>query len=216
VIGDRLFTASHVTGATLIVGSIVMLSGAVAYGFVKDANGPMIFGQPPREWLRLIIAHEGIWRASTILFIAGSLITLFGWTLLAGVFERAGDPGFTRVGLLALAVGVTLFLVWMTVRLSAEIWAAKSAAATQSVPELFAPLAAWNSALFVLYTILTFVGLATFGAAMLTTTTLPTWLGISSIGYALAGLVVLAVTRDMPPFVHYLPTLLIGMLLLTG
>jgi hypothetical protein len=210
----KVLTASRVNGATLILGSIVMLTGAVTYGLVKDANGPMIFGQPPREWLRLINAHEGMWRLSTILFIIGSLLTLAGWDLLAGRLERSGESGFARVGLLALAIGVTLFLAWMAIRLSAEIWAAKTAAATQSIPELFAPLAAWNGALFALYTILTFVGLALLGGAMLTSKALPTWLGIGSIVYALAGLVVFALARDMPPFVHYLPTLLIGIVLI--
>ncbi|HEY7984222.1 MAG TPA: hypothetical protein VID73_08640 [Ktedonobacterales bacterium] len=216
MIVSNVFSESRVSGATLILGSVVMLAGAVTFGLVKDANGPMIFGQPPREWLRLINAHEGTWRLSTILFIVGSLTTLAGWDLLAGRLERAGGSGFARVGLLALAIGVTVFLVWMTVRLSAEIWAAKSAVATQSVPDLFAPLAAWNGALFALYTVLTFVGLALFGAAMLTTSALPNWLGVSAIVYGLAGLAVFAVARDMPPFVHYLPTPLIGVLLLRG
>lgn len=211
-----MFTASHVTGITLILGGVAFLGGAAAYSFVKDAHGPMIWGQPPREWLRLINAHEGMWRAGTLLLIAGALVTLFGWDLLAGLLQRTGAPGFARVGLLALAIGVTLLLVSMAARLSAEIWAAKTAAATQSVPEIFAPLAAWNGALFALYTVLTFVGLTLFGAAMLTTSTLPTWLGISSIVYGVVGLVVFAVARKVPPFVHYLPTILVGVLLLRG
>jgi hypothetical protein len=214
--GSGVFTASRTTGVALILGSVVMLGGATVYAFVKDVNGPLIFGQPPREWLRLIDAHTATWRWATILFIVGTLVTLCGWELLARQFQQAGDPGFTGVGLLALAIGATLWLIALAFRLSAELWAAQAAAATRAVPDSYAPLAAWSSALFVLYTILTFGGLALYGAAMLVSPLsplLPQWLGWVSIVYGLAGLVLLGVSRDAPPFLHYLPTLLIGVIL---
>lgn len=209
-----VFTVPRITGATLILGSVAMLSGATIYAFVKDPNGPNIFGQPPREWLRLIYKYTPTWRAATIVFIVGTLLTLFGWVLLERLLDRAGDPGLARVGLFALTIGATLWVIAMAFRLSAEVWAAQAAAAANAVPESYTPLSAWSSALFVIYTVLTFGGLALFGAAMLASHLLPSWLGWLSIVYGLAGLVLLGVTRDSPPFLHYLPTLVIGVTLM--
>lgn len=209
-----VFTAPRLAGATLIVGSVAMLIGATIYAFVKDPNGPIIFGQPPREWLRLIYAHASTWRAATFFFIVGTLLTLFGWVLLERLMDRAGDPGLARVGLFALTIGATLWVIAMAFRLSAEVWAAQAAASANAVPEIYTPLSAWSSALFVVYTVLTFAGLILFGGSMLATQLLPPWLGWLSIVYGFAGFVLLGVTRDSPPFLHYLPTLVIGVTLM--
>jgi hypothetical protein len=95
-------------------------------------------------------------------------------------------------------------------------WAGERQAATGAVPEVYEPLARWNTALYLIYTVMTFAGLVAFGLAMVATSLLPGWLGWVAVGYALAGLALLAVTRDAPPFLHYLMTLAIGVALLLG
>jgi hypothetical protein len=66
----------------------------------------------------------------------------------------------------------------------------------------------------VIFTILTFAGLVAFGAAFLATNLLPGWVGWVAIVYGLAGLALLAATSDSLPYLHYLMTLFIGVLLL--
>jgi hypothetical protein len=68
--------------------------------------------------------------------------------------------------------------------------------------------------LFVIYTILTFAGLSLYGGAILTSMLLPGWAGWTAVIYGVAGLIVFAIVRDAPPFVHYLVPILIGILLL--
>lgn len=209
-----LWSTSRVAGVLLIVGSILFLSGAGSYAFVRDKGGPMIFGQPPREWLRLVFEHQALWRQATILFITGVIVTLLGLTLLGSLFRGAGDPAFSQVGLLAFVFGAIMWVINLAARLTLDPWAAKAMVATGEIPEAYKPITAWTGALFVIFTILTFAALAIYGGAVLVTGLLPGWAGWLAIVYGLAGLLLLVVTRDAPPFLHYLMPILIGALLL--
>jgi hypothetical protein len=211
---SELLSTPHVAGVLLIVGSILFLSGAGSYAFVRDKGGPMIFGQPPREWLRLVVEHQGLWRQATILFITGVIVTLLGLTLLGALFRGAGDPGYSQVGLLAFIFGAVMWVINLAARLTVDPWAAKAMVARGEIPEAYTPITAWTDALFMIYTILTFVALAIYGGAMLATGLLPSWVGWAAIIYCLAGLLLLVGTRDAPPFLHYLMPILIGALLL--
>lgn len=214
--GGKLWTLRHVTGATLIVGCALFLVGAALYGFVRDPNGPLIFGQPTREWLRIVHEHQRVWQVATILFMCGVLVTTAGLVLLARLLDAAGDPGFSLVGLFAVAFGAAPWIINLAARLTVDPWAGNALAATGSVPEVYAPLSVWTGALFVIYTILTFAGLMLYGGAIASTHLLPQWVGWLALVYGAAGLGVLAVTRDAPPFMHYLTPILFGALLLLG
>jgi hypothetical protein len=67
----------------------------------------------------------------------------------------------------------------------------------------------------VLYTIRTFGGLIPYGATMLVAHLLAQWLGWVAIvyGLGLAGLVMFGLSRDGPPVLNYLSTLLISVIL---
>jgi hypothetical protein len=174
----------------------------------------MIFSQPPHEWLRLVGEHQSLWRWSTILFIAGTIVTLMGAAGLTALLQGARDPGFAQLGLLAFAVGAALWIVTQAARLTVEPWAAKALADTGAIPDVYTAVTLWTGALFVIYTILTFAGLSLYGGGILTSTLLPGWAGWIAVIYGVVGLIAFAVVRDMPPFVHYLMPIVIGTLLL--
>jgi hypothetical protein len=78
-------------------------------------------------------------------------------------------------------------------------------------------LTLWTQPLFVIYTILAFSALAAYGGAILSTRVLPHWVGWLSIIYSLAGLVLAGFTAgNVPPFLHHLMPILMGVLLLLG
>jgi hypothetical protein len=214
MVSDTIWIPRHVTGAALILGSILLLIGAYLYGRVRDPNGRMIFGQPPQEWVRLVVAHPRLWSWATGLFIAGVLMTLLGQSLLAELLRQGGDPGFAHVALIALVIGAVLWIINLAFRLTVDPRVGATLARTSVMPDFYVPLRRWTNALFVVYTILTFAGLVAYGAAILGASLLPHWLGWIAIAYGLAGLVVLAVTHDAPPFVHYLMPIVIGVFLL--
>jgi hypothetical protein len=211
---QALWSTSQVAGVLLILGSVLVLSGAGSYAFVKDKGGPLIFGQPPREWLRLVGEHPSLWRWATLLFITGPIVTVMGFGLFTTQLRGAGDPGFAQLGMLAVALGAALWVVNLAARLTVDPWAARIQAQMGAIPESYTAISSWTGALYVVYTILTFTALVLYGWAMLTATLLLHWVGWASICYGLAGLIFFAIARDAPPFLHYLMPILLGALLL--
>jgi hypothetical protein len=181
---------------------------------IRDEKGSFIFGQPPREWLRLVFAHPRLWRWATILFIIGVVVTVFGLAMLTSLLQDAGDSAFSLLSLVAFAFGAVLWVICLAFRLSIDPWAAQETAKTDVLPEFYVPLTRWTGVLFVLYTVLAFSGLAAYGGAVLTTPVLPHWVGWTAIVYALAGLALLGVTKDAPPLLHHVLPLVMGVLLL--
>jgi hypothetical protein len=102
----------------------------------------------------------------------------------------------------------------LTFRLSITPWAAHELARTGEIPDIYVPLSLWPQALFVTYTVLAFSALALFGGSVLSSRLLPHWVGWLALVYGLAGLGIFALAGDVPPFLHYLPPILMGALLL--
>lgn len=211
-----LWTARHLTGLALVAGSVIFGVGATLYMYVREKGGPLIFGQPTAEWLRLVHTHPRMWRWATVPFLVGSMAVPLSQTELALLLRASGDPGWAPLGLAATLFGAVVWAINLAARLVVDPWAGERQAVTGAVPEVYEPLARWNGVLFVIYTILTFAGLGLFGAAFVATGLLPAWLGWAALAYGLAGILLLAVTRDAPPFLHYLPVLVIGIALLMG
>jgi len=211
--GYMIWTTSHVTGMVLILSGLIAL-GIWPYMLVKDKHGPIIFGQPPHEWLRLVHEHPRPWFWATVSFIGAILVTLFGLGLLANLLRAGGDPGFADVGLLAFAVGAVLWVIHLTERLTVHPWAGNELKATGAIPDVYTALSAWTWAMFVIFTILAFGGMMAYGGAILATNLLPQWLGWAAIIYSAAGLVILAFTRDALPIMHHLTPFVIGIVLL--
>jgi hypothetical protein len=202
------------TGIVLILGSLVFGGGGWLYWPIKDEKGSFIFGQPPREWLRLVFEHQRLWRWGTILFMSGVVVTMVGLALFTNLLRDAGDQVFSQVGLIAFAFGAVLWVITLAFRLSIDPWAAQETTKTEEIPAFYVPLTRWTGVLFVIYTVLAFSALAAYGAAVLSTPVLPHWVGWISIVYGLAGLGAFGFTGDSYPFLHHLMPLVIGILLL--
>ena len=206
------WTQYRFTGITLIVGFLLFLAGASMP--LTDTKGNFIWYLPPREWLLVIFAHPLLWQWDTLLLFGGSVVTALGLVLLTMLFRDAGDRAFSQLGLVAFVFGAVLWVIILAFRLSIDPWAAQETARTAVLPDFYVPLTLWTHALFVIYTILAFSALATYGAALLSTRVLPHWVGWLAIVYGPAWLGWFAFTGDVPPFLHYLLPLLMGILLL--
>jgi hypothetical protein len=213
-VSSTFWTERHFTGIVLILGSLVFGCGGWLYWPIKDEKGIIIFGLSPREWLRLVFDHPGLWRWATLLFISGVIVTVLGLTLLTLLLWDAGDRMFSQLGLIAFAFGAVLWVINLAFRLSIDPWAAQVTAKTEVLPDFYIPLTRWIHALFLIYTVLAFSAMVAYGGAILSTHVLPQWVGWTIIVYSLAGLGLLGFTDDAPPFLHYLVPLLMGILLL--
>jgi hypothetical protein len=207
------WTRDHVAGVVLVFGALLVL-GAYQYVLVRDKNGPLIFGQPTREWLRLVHEHPQPWRWGTISFLCAILGTTLGLDLLSIVLRDDGDPGYSEAGLLVFAVGAVLWVVILAARLSIDPWAGNELKSTDAVPTVYEPISRWNGILFSVFTFLAFTGVMAFGGAILATGSLPHWLGWATIAYSALGLFIVAIGRDSLPAMHHLMPLVIGIVLL--
>jgi hypothetical protein len=213
-VSSTFWTERHFTGLALILGALLFLCGAGLYTAVRDTKGSLIFGLPPREWLRVVFDHPHLWQLATILFISGVIVTVLGLALLTTLFRDAGDQMFSQLGLVAFVFGAVLWIIHLAFRLRVDPWAAQETARTAALPEFYVPLTMWIHALFLIYTILAFSAMLAYGGAVLSTHLLPQWVGWTTIVYSLAGLGLLGFTGDAPPFLHHLMPLLIGIILL--
>ena len=144
--------------------------------------------------LDTIIASLTQWRISQVLFGLGSLVGALG----VGIFAFA-----VRGQLFALS----LFLAAPGLAVGAVLWSIhvyRRAIDPQAFA--FGTLPGWP---FAVYTILTLIGILLIGVAALSMW-LPSWVGWLTIGAPVILFVVYLVGKDMPPFVHYLLLLIVG------
>src|SRR5579859_5408861 len=209
----NIFWTRRFTGITLIVGCFLFLGAA---GLIpRDAEGNYMVTLPLREGLLVIAAHTALFEWSFGLFISGLIVTLLGLAMLTTLFLDALDRTFSSLALLASLFGDVLMVIYLALPLGIAPVAAQDTVRTGVAPDYYVQLTLWTQPLFVIYTILAFSALAAYGGAILSTRVLPHWVGWLSIVYGLAGLVLAGFTAgNVPPFVHHLMPIVIGVLLL--
>lgn len=210
---NSFWTRRRFTGITLIVGCFLFLGAA---GLIpRDPSGNFIVNLPLREQLIAIGAQISLFQLSLILFISGLIVTLLGLALLTLLLRDAGDATFSSLALVTLLFGGVLMVIYLAFPLGAGPVAAQETIRTSVVPDSYVQLTLGTQPLFVIYTILAFSALAAYGGAILFTHVLPHWVGWFAIVYGLAGLLLAGFTAgNVPPFLHHLMPILIGVLLL--
>ena len=203
-------------GWLLAIGSLSFLVGALnpALGSVWSATREV--------QLRLIHDATTAWIATSALFLIGTVLTAVGLWFVpeyvagSGTDARAGTSG--RAGMLARGAALVYlmaagaWIVSLTFRLAVTPDAATAFVASGSLDPAYVLLDRWARGLFGAFTYLAGGSLVAIGAALVIgrVTAVAGWFAIVvglliAVGYALAG--------DMPPFVAYLPTGLLGLVL---
>jgi hypothetical protein len=210
---STFWTRRRFTGITLMLGCFLFLGAA---GLIpRDAEGNYMVILPLREGLLVIAAHTTLFQWSFSLFISGLIVTLLGLAMLTTIFRDAHDSTFSSLALLASLFGDVLMAIYLAIPLGVAPVAAQDTVRAGVAPDYYVQLTLWTQPLFVLYTILAFSALAAYGGAILSTRVLPHWVGWLSIIYSLAGLVLAGFTAgNVPPFLHHLMPILMGVLLL--
>jgi hypothetical protein len=206
------WTDRRLTGTIMSLGAVLFFIGAFLP--LTDTKGDSLYSLQSQQWLRVIFDHQLLWQWANVLFISGAVVTILGLVMLTSLLRDAGDWAFSPLGLMAFALAVVLWVIIVAFRQSIDPWSAQEIARTSVLPDFYVPLTLWTHALGVIYTVLAFAALAAYGGAVLLTHILPRWIGWITLVYSLAGLVLFASAHDIPPFLHYLPSLVIGLFLL--
>ena len=206
------WTLRRVTGCALILGCFLFLGAA---GLIpRDAQGNFIVNLPPRAALLVIAAQTTRFEWSTSLLIGGVVITALGFTLLVRLLWDSGERTLSLLALVVLLLGVVLRVIYLAFWLGVNPFAAQETASTGVVPAYYVPLTMWTTALGRVYTVFAFSALALTGGALLVSQVLPRWLSWTAIVYGLAGLGLFAYALDIPPILHHLLPIVMGILLL--
>lgn len=214
---SELIHIQRLTGAVLIASFIVFAIGGILPIVGKQGN-VRIFTLPVREHL-LAVAHNAvIWRWANVFMGAAAVILLAGLSMLTTLLELADERLYSRLGLIGWLVSAVVWLIFSAFRGVVTV----NVAQTIGVPErsdaalaFYELLAQWGFTLFTISALLGFLALVAYGSALLQTELVPAWAGWATLLFSLVVLVQLLMTGDTLPAFHYVPPLLIGVLLLS-
>jgi hypothetical protein len=178
--------------------SIMIVVGSLL--FITAAFSPIsrIFGiRDAAVRLEIIAAAPNQWLIAQVLFALGSIVTAAGVGLLAARLAAWGPAVYVTTSAVLITVGAILWSWHVYLR------------AIDPARFTAGEIPFW---LFAGYTLLTIAGLAALGVALLGTS-LPSWAGWLPIISAALFLLLALVFGDMPPFVYYLITLVVGIVL---
>jgi len=194
-------------GWLLVAGSVAFLAGALNPALFQ------VWSAPQATQLQLIAAAPKAWTVTNVLFVVATVLTAAG---LWHVPDRVGAAGLTLAQ--AAAVGYllasALWLASLVFRLTVTPAAASAFAAHGSVDPAYVVVDRWAGGLFGAFIYLAAASLLAIGVAVLQGATLSAVAGWSAIAF---GAVIgggYLVFGDMPPFVAYLPTGVLGVVLL--
>lgn len=208
-----LLSEQRITGIVLILAFVSFAIGA-GLPTVGEKGNMGIYTLPMREYLSTVAGNAIVWRWANVFMGAAAVFLVAGLTMLTTLLEGSGERVLSRLGLVGLLLAAVSWLVFSAFRASITISAAQDMAATGTVPSYYEPLAQWSGALFYIYAVIGFLALAAYGGSLLQTSLLPGWAGWATVIFSLAMLVLLFIMGDTLPAFHYLPPLLVGILLL--
>lgn len=201
-----------------MIGAALLVAGPAAF-VALGLYPPMfrVWTVPREEHLALVHAHGRAWSLINAGFVIATIGTAAGLGVLAAY--HGGDGGWGAVlaaGAIVYAIAGTLWCAIVGIRTrTTPVIAAMVAAGTPPEPAE-AVLGAAIGGLFVTFLVATGAALIAVGLALAMgggvaapVAWLATLVGAAAIGGYLA-------FGDLPPFILYIPTLLIGLTLLSG
>jgi hypothetical protein len=208
-----LFNECRLTGVLLIVAFISFAIGGTL-PVVGEKGNMGIFTLPVREHLQAVAENAIVWRWANIFMGTAAVVLLAGLSMLTTILEGAHERVFSRLGLVGFLLAAVLWVIFSAFRAVVTVRAAQEMKATGAVPAYYEPLAQWGFALFYVSAVVGFLALAAYGGSLIQVGLLPAWAGWATLVFSIAMLILLLIMGDTLPAFHYVPALLIGILLL--
>lgn len=203
----------QVAGVLLIL-SFVSFAVGGSLPLVGEKGNPRFFNLPEPEYLANVVSNAKVWRWANAFMGAAVVILLAGLTMLATILEGANELILSRLGLVLFLPAAVLWVIFSAWRAVIAVEAGQAAAGTGTAPAYYGPLTKWASVLYFTYAVMGFLALAAYGGSWLLTGLAPAWTGWVTVVFSLAVLVLLLVQGDTLPAFHYVPPLVLGIILL--
>lgn len=189
--------------------SVLLISGA-AFTFISATTFPTTS-------LDAIFSDKFGHYWTSIGFFISELFFLSGMTYLGTYIEKSdGKSSIHKIGYLLIISGGILWLIHLSFRVTAMVWAADEKASSGVVHNFYEATELWASSLYVCYMVLTYLGVALYGIALKKSGFLPKWLTRSTIlfGFSASVLFVSGIGPFGMPIIIQLAPWLIGIFLL--
>ena len=202
--------AAQMAGWLLVIGSLLFGIGAGDPYLVRAWTAPQ------ETYLTIVARHPVAWRATHVLFIGGTVLTVAGLAVLPSLLPDGWPRALALAGAVAFVIAAVLWIVSLVYRLVVTPSSARIFTETRLLDPSVLVLDRLNGGLFKAFIFIALAALAAVGVATTTGGPIPAPLGWGSA--ALSGLLIggLMVTGDMPPFTVYLAPLAFGIALLVG
>lgn len=206
-------------GERVIAGMLLILSGTLfgigaSLPLIGEKGNLHIFTLPMQEQLEAIGLNPDAWRWANVFMGAAAIALATGLALLAALLEPAGGSTPASLGSVTFLIAALLWVVFSAYRATVPLQVAEQMASDGAIPSYHQALARWAGALFMAYAVLGFLSLGAYGGAIVQAGLLASWVGWATIIFSLGLLLLLLVMGDTLPAFHYMPAVLIGILLL--
>lgn len=210
---ENLFSEQRIAGLLLILAFIAFAAGA-GLPTLGEKGNMNIYTLPTREYLTTVAGNSDTWRWANILMGSAIVLLMLGLTTFTTSLEGSGERILSRIGMIGMLISAILWVIFSAFRATVTINAAQEMAATGSIPSYYEPTAQWGFGLFYAYAVIGFLALAAYAVSVLQTGLLSGWVGWVALVFSLAMLALHLITGDTLPAFHYLPPLLIGIMLM--
>lgn len=214
MVASEITNTERLTGAVLVMSFVVFAVGGILPTLGTHGHA-RIFTLPAHEHLLAVARNATVWRWANVCMGAAAIILLAGLFMLTTLLELAGERRSARLGLAGWLASAVLWVIFSVFRGTVTLHAAQELRTTGDAPASYEPLARLWFGVFVVSAAIGFLALAAYGGALLQTTLVPAWAGWATLLFSLVLLVQLLITGDTLPAFHYLPPLIIGVLLLS-
>lgn len=213
MVTNGLVNEQRVTGILLILAFISFAIGGTL-PVVGEKGNARIFTLPVREHLQAVANNALVWRWANVFMGVAAVLLLAGLWMLTALVARSGERVISRLGLATMLVATVLWVIFSAFRTIVTVSAAEEMTAKGTAPAYYESLAPWGFRLFFIYAGLGFLALVAYGVSLLHVGLLPVWVGWVTIVFSMGLLTLLFIMGDTLPGLHYVPGLLIGVLLL--
>jgi hypothetical protein len=199
----------------LVVGAVAFFVGA---GLAPEAN--RVFSGDASEYLRILHEKSARWVAMNAFMVVGVVLTAAGLLAAADV---VGQP--FGIGAVFYLVAAVLWVAVLAVRATVDVAVAHGRADGGPVPDSFALWQKATGGWFVVHLLLAYAGVAMAGVAMLRDDAMPAWAGWTALVFGVVAWAANATRWPQvsvwgpafePPFMVHIPTLVIGIGLLSA
>jgi hypothetical protein len=202
--------AAQMAGWLLVIGSLLFGIGAGDPYLVRAWTAPQ------ETYLTIVARHPVAWRATHVLFIGGTVLTVAGLAVLPSLLPDGWPRALALAGAVAFVIAAVLWIVSLVYRLVVTPDTARLFIESGTLDPSITWIDRLNGGLFKAFIFIALAGLAAIGVATTAGGPIPAPLGWGSA--ALSGLLIggLMLIGDMPPFTVYLAPLAFGIALLVG